>query len=146
MSDIAIPLPVFQFQVNFDETTINFSEVSGLNIEYEPITYKHGLSCKGEVQHIPGQRTAVKVSCKKGIAPKSDELHKWIKSVQLNTVDKKVVTISMLDATGSKELITWTLTNAFPTKLEGPSFNAGSNEIAIETIELMCDKLTLEYK
>lgn len=145
MSEIAIPLPVFQFQVNFDDVTINFTEVSGLNIEFEPITYKHGLSYKGEIQYIPGNRTPVKVTCKKGISHQSKDLLKWIETVQLNQVEKKVVTISMLDETGSKELITWTLTNAFPTKLEGPSFNGGSNEVAIESIELICDRMTLAH-
>jgi phage tail-like protein len=146
LSENAIPLPVFQFQVNFDEETLNFSEVSGLNIEYEPITYKHGLSYKGEIQYIPGNRTPTKIICKKGIAHKSKALIEWIKTVQLNKVEKKVVTISMLDETGENELITWTLNNAFPTKLEGPSFNASSNELAIETIELIGDKLSLEHQ
>lgn len=38
----------------------------------------------------------------------------------------------------------WILTNAWCTKLGGPSLNAKGNEIAIETLELAYDSLNIE--
>lgn len=41
----AWPLPSFYFQVNLgDEKVVSFSEVSGLETEYEEITYRAGDS------------------------------------------------------------------------------------------------------
>ena len=38
----------------------------------------------------------------------------------------------------------WKLTNAWCTKLTGPSLNASGNELAIETMELAYDRLDIE--
>ena len=38
------PLPVYNFRVTIGEDLVSFSEVSGLVMEYETITYQHGLS------------------------------------------------------------------------------------------------------
>jgi phage tail-like protein len=34
--------------------------------------------------------------------------------------------------------------NAFPTKLDAPSFDANSNDVAIESMELMGDGVSIE--
>ena len=38
------PLPVYNFRVTIDGTSMSFSEVSGINLEYDTVTYRHGLS------------------------------------------------------------------------------------------------------
>jgi len=37
----------------------------------------------------------------------------------------------------------WTLQNAWVSKLSGPSLNAKGNEIAIEAVEVVCDRIEL---
>jgi phage tail-like protein len=37
--------------------------------------------------------------------------------------------------------MTWTLTNAWPTKLAGPSLTAKGNDFAVETLELAYERL-----
>jgi phage tail-like protein len=41
------------------------------------------------------------------------------------------------------EASSWTLTNAWCSKLTGPSLNAKGNEIAIETMELAYDRIDI---
>ena len=56
------PLPAYNFRVTVDGRSMSFSEVSGINIEYETLTYRHGLSfLEGETiqkffyeKYVPG--------------------------------------------------------------------------------------------
>jgi phage tail-like protein len=41
-------------------------------------------------------------------------------------------------------VITWKVANAFPTKLSAPTFDAKSNDAAIETLDLQADFITME--
>ena len=38
------PLPKFSFQVKWDSAVMSFEEVSGLDVEAQPIEYRHGDS------------------------------------------------------------------------------------------------------
>ena len=40
--------------------------------------------------------------------------------------------------------MTWTATNAFPVKIEGPGLKATGNEVAIESIEIAHEGLSIE--
>lgn len=140
------PIPVFHYNVEIDGIdAIAFSEVSGLSIEHETITYKDGLSCKEGPKHMPGLSTPVKLTMKKGIIKSDSKLYEWVTSINLTTVNKKNITISLMDESGDNPVVSWKVFEAFPTKLEAPSFNATSNEVAIESMELMANDLKLEY-
>ena len=41
-------------------------------------------------------------------------------------------------------VVSWKVINAFPTKLDAPSFVASSNDVAIESMELMADSIVVE--
>ena len=140
------PIPVFYYRVTIaGEDAIAFSEVSGLSIEYETITYKDGMSYRDGEKHMPGMMSPVNLTLQKGIVKKDSFLFEWISTVKLNTVEKRDVRIDLLDETGAA-VVSWTVTDAFPKKLDAPSFNASSNEVAIESLELMATKLKIEYQ
>ena len=52
------------------------------------------------------------------------------------------VTISLLDEAGKPTMV-WTLANAWPTKITGTDLKAEGNEVAIETIEIVHEGLTI---
>lgn len=140
------PTPVFHYNVQIDGIeAIAFSEVSGLSIEHETITYKDGLSCKEGPKHMPGIGTPVKMSMKKGVIKRDSKLYDWISDINITTVNKKDITVSLMDETGDNPVVSWKVSNAFPTKLDAPGFNATSNEVAIESLDVMADSLKLEY-
>src|SRR5215475_2417674 len=58
-------------------------------------------------------------------------------------VSRRTVAITLLDGTGAP-VMRWTLRDAWPVKLEGPSLNARGNDVALETIELAHEGLHLE--
>jgi phage tail-like protein len=139
------PIPVYYYRVTIaGEDAIAFSEVSGLSIGYESVTYKDGMSYRDGPKHMPAMASDISLTLKKGIVRKDDYLFKWISSVQLNTVEKRDMRVDLLDETG-EAVVSWTVTNAFPKKLDAPSFNATSNEVAIESLELMADYIKIDY-
>jgi phage tail-like protein len=146
----AYPLPVYNYKVNIDNDTVAFSEVSGLNIAYEKITYKESSTESGKasprVFNMPSQPTQTTLTLKKGLVPSKSQaaLYDWIHSIAINQVIKKDIVISLCDESGDAR-VTWTVFNAFPTKLDAPAFSASSNEVAIESMELMADGITISY-
>jgi phage tail-like protein len=135
------PLPVYRFAVSFGGESIAFSEVSGLELSRETITYKDGLGRR----YMPGQAGDVTLTMKKGLVKGKSEFYTWISSISLNQVDKKDITVSLTDEKGETPMVTWKVSNAFPTKLSAPSFDATTNDVAIETLELMADGLSMEF-
>jgi len=142
------PLPVYNFRVEIGPNAVAFSEVSGLSIHYEVTTFKEsqtgGGSAGPRIIHMPSQPQPVNVTLKKGVARTASvtALYSWMKTVSLNQVEKKDVVIRLCDEQG-KPVISWTVINAFPTKLDGPAFDAKSNEVAVESLELRADAITI---
>mgnify|MGYP001061477686 CR=1 FL=1 len=135
------PIPSYRYTVDFGGEAIAFSEVSGLEIGVETIVYKDGLGIK----RMPGQPNDIKLTMKRGVVKAASQLYDWLNSISLNTVDKKDITISLTDESGETPLVIWKVFNAFPTKLSAPSFDAKANDVAIESLELMADKITIQY-
>jgi len=142
------PLPIYNYRVDIDGVSFSFSEVSGLELSFETITYKESFSASGKVgpniMYMPGQIQPVNINLKKGfVQGKSIPVfYEWINSIELNRVDKKDIVVHLLDETGST-VVSWKVIDAFPTKLSAPSFNASSNEVAIESMDLMAFRVTM---
>nr|VFJ43032.1 MAG: conserved hypothetical phage tail region protein [Candidatus Kentron sp. DK] len=142
------PLPVYNYKVNIGNDTIAFSEVSGLNIVYDTITYKEshteGKKVGPKIMHMPGQGTPASLTLKKGVVrgKSVSKLYQWVSSINLNQVEKKDITISLCDETGAAVII-WKVINAFPTQLDAPTFDATANEVAVESMALMADDVQI---
>lgn len=141
------PLAVYNYKVEINGETIGFSEVSGLSVGYETSTYTESpVSGIGPRRmYMPGQIKSATVSLKKGVVTgvSVPALFDWINSIQLNRVDKKDIYVRLCDENGDA-VISWKVINAFPTKLDAPSFTANSNDVAIESMELMADGVVVE--
>ncbi|BGI51697.1 MAG: phage tail protein [Candidatus Hamiltonella defensa (Ceratovacuna japonica)] len=136
------PFSVYRFHLSIMglDDKVGFSEVSGLEVANQTITYKDGLGFK----HMPGMPEPIRLTLKRGLVKGNSTLYDWMVSVRLNRVEKRDVTLSLLDEE-TNPLVTWTVQNAFPTKLVAPSFNATSNDVAIEALELMADSVRVEH-
>ncbi len=152
-SDIAAnyPLPVYNYRVTImgeqKSPTISFAEVSGLSLEYETVTYKHGLSYALGNKIIPGMRQPITLSMKRGIIKERDYLHKWIDKSYTDPFfsdQKRNIQIDLCDEMG-EAVIRWKVQQALPTKLEAPTFDANSNDIAIESMEFVAHGLQVDY-
>ena len=72
-----------------------------------------------------------------------EHLYRWISTVRINQVEKKDLFVRLCDEKGDA-VITWKIGNAFPVRLDAPTFDANSNDAAIETIELKADYIMIE--
>jgi phage tail-like protein len=77
----------------------------------------------------------------------STELYDWRRLIVAGKDDRRDVTIRLLSAPGGKRVNAWKLLRAWPCRWSGPRFNAMSNEIAFEELELTFDDLVwLEHE
>ena len=138
------PLPKFYFKVNLgsQDSTVSFQEVSGLDTETQPIEYRHGDSKQFSTIKMPGIAKTGNVTLKKGIFVNDNNFWKWYDAIKLNTIKRETVTIQLLDES-AKPTMTWTLTNAWPTKITGTDLKSDANEVAVETLELAHEGLTI---
>lgn len=141
------PLPVYNYRVEIDGKAVAFSEVSGLSVGLETSTYMESpTSGVGpRIMHMPGKPKAATVTMKKGVVAgvSVPALFAWINSIQLNRVDKKDIYVRLCDETGAA-VVSWKVINAFPTKLDAPAFTASSNDVAVESLEVMADGVFVE--
>ena len=143
------PLPVYNYRVTVGSRTLGFSEVSGLSIEYESVTYHHGFSFATGSKIIPGMRQPVKLTLKRGIITSEKDgnfLASWLQDAYANPfkTTKQDIVIDLCDETG-KPTVRWKVQGALPVKLDAPTFDANSNDVAIETLELVAHDLKIEY-
>ncbi|GAA5521923.1 phage tail protein [Aliifodinibius salicampi] len=143
MSDY--PLVKFHFQVEWGGTKIGFSEVSGLNVETEPIEYRHGASPEFTKTKMPGLQKYSNITLKRGSFQSDNEFYEWWNTIRLNTIERRDITISLLNEE-HEPLITWKVKNAWPIKVESTDLKADGNEVAIESMELAHEGLTIEYQ
>lgn len=141
------PLPSYNYKVSIDGEFIAFSQVSGLNKTVETSVYKESSIEGGKpgpvVMRMPAQIADVTITMQKGVVRgKSIVLFNWMHSIQTNLVDKKDVVIELCDERGDA-VFTWKVINAFPTGLEVPTFDATSNDVAIESLTLMADNIVM---
>jgi len=136
------PMPKFYFQVKWDSQVMLFQEVSGLDIQSEEIKYRHGDSPEFSVIKMPGMKKVGNITMKKGIFKGDNKFWDWFKKIKMNTIKRLPVTISLLDETGKTTMV-WTLTNAWPTKITGTDLKSEGNEVAIESIEIVHEGLTI---
>jgi phage tail-like protein len=128
------PFTNFNFLVEIDGITqAGFQECSGLDSTTEPIEYREG-GVNNTVRKLPGRTTYSDISLKRGLTD-SDELWQWRRSVVEGQIERKNLSIIVLDA-GGEETLRWNVVEAWPTKWEGPSFDARGTDVAIETLTI----------
>jgi phage tail-like protein len=95
--------------------------------------------------HMPAQRQPATVTLRKGVVPSTSltALFGWINAIQINQINKQDIYVRLCDEEGTA-VLSWKVINAFPTKLDAPTFDANSNDVAIESMELMGDGIIIE--
>ncbi|MBN8718823.1 conserved hypothetical phage tail region protein [Hydrobacter penzbergensis] len=129
------PIPKFHFRVEWGGSRIGFSEATGLDKQIEAIEYREGSSPTYSKIKMPGLHKFSNITLKRGTFEGDKEYYKWINTVNLNKVERRDVTISLLNE-NHDPVITWKVINAFPVKIQASDLKADGNEVAIETLEL----------
>jgi phage tail-like protein len=140
------PLTKFHFRVNWGEEDISFQEVTGLELTREIVEYRGGLDPSFIKQCIPGMKSFGELTLKRGTFTGNNDFFQWwngqTNSENNGMPERRTVTISLLNS-AQKAVMTWTIDRALPTKVTSTDLNAESNEIAIETLVLKHEGLTI---
>ena len=137
------PLPKFYFSVDIGSATdLPFQEVSGLEIDTDPIKYRHGNSTSFSEIKMPGVIKYSDVTLKKGVFATDNQFYEWISAIKLNTYTRLTVVIRLMDETNTPRM-TWTLTNAFPIKITPTDLKSDANEAAVESLVLAHEGLVI---
>ncbi len=143
VQDNVWPLPKFYFAVQLGEDkTVSFQEVTGLETETKIIEYRHGNSNIFYPIKMPGLGRVGNVTMRKGIFVNDARFWDWYNEIKMNTIKRRTVVVSLLDETGTPKMV-WTLNNAWPTKLTGTDLKSEGNEVAIESLEIAFETMTV---
>jgi phage tail-like protein len=136
---MAYPIPVFHFTVEWGGNRVGFTEVSGLDQEVQPIEYREGSYPDYFATKMPGMMKFGMASLKRGVLPTDNDFALWFTTVNLNTVERRDLTISLLNENHDPVMV-WNLSNCWITKVTGVGLNSTGNEVAIESIDVCFEK------
>ncbi|CAM4329726.1 phage tail protein [Zobellia roscoffensis] len=134
----------FHFKVEWGGTRIGFTEVTGLDIEQEVLEYRDGASPKDAPIKIPGLRRYSNIILKRGVFKSDNEYYEWLNTIQLNSVEKRDITISLLNES-HEPVVVWVVKSAWPIGLKSTNLHSTNSEIAIETLEIAHEGLRIEH-
>ncbi len=137
------PMVKFSFQVKWDDKELIFQEVSGLTSETQVIEYRGGSSKVYSTVKMPGIQKFGNITLKKGIFKGDTALWDNYNLIKMNTIKRSTILISLLDETNAVAM-SWSLLNAFPCKIQVTDMKSDANEVAVETMELAHEGLTLK--
>ncbi|MCI4670769.1 MAG: phage tail protein [Bacteroidia bacterium] len=146
------PIPKFRFLVEFETdggpVKAGFTEVSGLDNETDIIEYREGSDDTKYKRIILGLSKPSRITMKRGIFNDDSKLQFyewWSKTLDKQKTEsaQKDVTIKLLDEE-AEPVIVWKLNKAIAVKLQSTDLKSDGNEIAIESLELAHEGLTIQ--
>ncbi|MCF3110532.1 phage tail protein [Niabella sp. CC-SYL272] len=139
-----MPQPVsrYHFTADWGGSRTGFAEISGLNIEIEPVLFREGASPEDQMRKLPGLRSYSNIILKRSILKGDNDFFEWINTKQMNQIQRRDITISLLNE-NHEPIVVWRVKSAFPVKYTGPVLSAGANSVAMECLELTHEGLTV---
>jgi phage tail-like protein len=133
----------YHFSVDWGGARIGFMEVSGLDIEIEAVSFREGSSPEDSFRKIPGLRKYSNITLKREIVKSDNDFFNWINTKQIGAIERRDITIRLLNETHTP-VVVWKVKNAFPVHYYGPVLNANDSGLAIETLVLTHEGITVE--
>jgi len=137
------PYRGFNFRIEIDKTPVaGFRECSGLTANTDPVDYREGTDIPLHVRKLTGLRKFTNIVLKRGYTQNKD-LWNWYKNVLNGVPDRRDGAIILQDEEHNP-VMRWHFVNGFICKWEGPSMNATSNDVAVESLEICPERVELQ--
>jgi phage tail-like protein len=139
-TDYQDPFRGYNFRLEIMNATAgHFIECSGINAKVEPISYRE--SGNNQIVHrLPGKVTYEEVELKYGLTDNT-LIWDWFENGLKGVVDRRNVSIILLDSKGSIEEMRWNLINAWPTEWRSARLNTLGGETAVEYLKLIFESV-----
>ena len=136
------PFRTFNFKVEIDGLTVGaFRECSGLTADGNSVEYREGTDIPRTARKLIGLQTYGNITLKRGYTP-NRELWTWYTNIVNGLPDRRNGTIVLLNEARA-EVMRWDIENMWIKKIEAPTFNATANEVAMESVEIVHEGLSL---
>jgi phage tail-like protein len=135
-------LTAARFSITIDGYEIaQFSELSGITTEVEPVKFMESSDKEIIMKQLPGQTTPGKIVLKRG-KNSSMELWAWHEAVLNGDIvaARKSASLVMYNYDG-KAVARYHLEHAWPSKIEIGALKAGSSEVLMETVTIVCERI-----
>lgn len=117
----------------------HFTECSGLEVVIDTAEYRE--EGQSQVVHrVPTITRYSDVSLRYGLTS-STELWTWFLATVRGEIERRNVTIVLLDSRGTVPVVQWNLTGALPIRWKGAELRATAREVAIEEVVLAFETL-----
>lgn len=152
------PLTKMNFIVSLGEgggDMAAFNEVTGIDASVDVIEFRQGNSHSLAPVKIQGLVKHGNITLKMGYV-RNQEFKNWIiqcvsehrgatprKQVSIELIDITNGSPDSVDSTTSADGVVWVLSNAWVTKYNGADLNASVSEVAIESVEIAYEELTI---
>ena len=138
------PMPKFRFEVDLgtELKRVGFQEVSGMDVEDQVIEYRKSNSPLFSREKMPGLVKYGNVTMRRGIFVNDNVFWDWHAEIKMNLIKRRTVLIKLLNE-GGNVTMQWQLDNAWPTKISSTDLKSEGNEVAIDTLEIAHEKLTI---
>jgi len=137
------PFRNFNFRLEIDNLPVAaFSEVGGLTSDGDVVDYRTGVDIPLTARKLTGLRKFGPVTLKRGVL-KDSSLWDWYRNIATGSADRRNGSVILMDE-ARNDVLRWNLENAWPNKIEGPALKAAGNEVAVESVELIVEDITLE--
>lgn len=134
------PYRSYNFKLEIQGVTQgHFTSCRGLGVKVQDIKYREG-GANQIVHRIPGQVDYGDVTLTYGLTTSTD-LWQWFMKTVEGRVERRNVSIVMLESDGVTPGMRWDLIEAWPAEWRGAPLDALGREIAIETMTLVFSRL-----
>jgi phage tail-like protein len=132
----------FNFLVEIDGNTVgSLTEADIPEGTIEIAEYREGGERQNTGRRLPGRVTFSHLILRRGFTI-DRTFFDWWRAVADGNLDRRDVSVILRDQSG-QPVARWNFRDALPTKYSGPSFRARGNEIAIESLELVVERIEL---
>lgn len=138
------PASKIHFQVEWGGSRISFSEIKGLEMEYEVIEFREGASPEYNTRKMPGAIKYSDITLTRVLSAGDNEFIDWFTTGNLNKIERRDVRISLLNE-NHEPVVSWKLKNCFPRKYIGPELDALAGEPAKESLILSHEGMQVEH-
>jgi phage tail-like protein len=118
-----------------------FCECDGLELRRTITTLREGGD-DGSARLISGQESFGRVTLRRGMTSTFD-LWEWWERTRRDPAVRASCDVIVLSPDLAEERVRFRLHRCLPAKLSGPALNATANDIAIESLEIACERIEL---
>lgn len=139
------PYDASNFLVAIDGIPVtSFTECVLPAVSMEVVEYREGAEAVNNVHKLPGLAKYGNLVLRRGLANSANTmaLWNWFTTCLAGTGKARLVSVTLLDSSRNP-VIRWSFTNAWPVKYESPVLNGKTSAVAIETLELAVEDMTI---